>query len=226
MLIILLLFISFLNIIKADQLYFNFENSSIKSDKEIKNDELPIGFELVDENIPNGPITINRENDDGTKRNLYNIVRFENETNLSFRNENFNNINDIIPKKSEYFCEIKSSLRPEGIKGYDISCPKHYTIKIDNAFYGRYAKDKKRCKIVNGKVYKKSQLKVKRQCGYNPTKYVTELCEGKQYCTIIPSKNFFKNYCGNVSKYLHIGYHCVKDKVNKKNNNLIFIYIF
>jgi len=223
---ILLLFILFKNTIQADQLYFNFENSLIKSYDEIRKDDLPIGFKLVDENEPNGPITVSKENDDGTKRNLLNIIRSENENNLSFKYENFKNMNNTIPKKSEFFCEIKSSLRPEGIKGYDISCPKHYTITIRNAFYGRYANDKKRCKVGNRRVYKKRRLNIK-QCGYTPIEYVKELCEGKEYCTIIPSKNFFKDYCGkNISKYLHIDYNCIKDKVNKKKKKEIIKYLF
>lgn len=213
---IILLFLLLIDLINADQLYFNFNTSPIPYNKQNKNKDLPIGFKLVDENIPNGPITINKEEDDGTKRNLFNIVRFENENNLSFKYEELNNLNDTHEIKSEYFCELKTNIRPEGIKGYDISCPIHYTIKINKAFYGRYTKDKKRCKIINGRKYKNHQLKIKRDCGYEPIKYIKELCEGKKYCTIIPSKNFFKNYCNDISKYLHINYYCIKDKVNNK----------
>eukprot|EP00833_Pecoramyces_ruminatium_P005443 jgi/Orpsp1_1/1179475/evm.model.c7180000069468.1 len=205
-----------MDFIKANQLYFNFNNSLFVNYKKNRNVNLPIGFKLVDENIPDGPITVNKENDDGTKRNLFNIVRFEKENNISFKYEELNNLNDTQGIKSEYFCELKTNIRPEGIKGYDISCPIHYTIKIDKAFYGRYAKDKKRCKIINGRKYKKHQLKIKQNCGYEPTKYIKELCEGKKYCTVIPSKNFFKNYCNDISKYLHINYYCIEDKELKK----------
>eukprot|EP00833_Pecoramyces_ruminatium_P006610 jgi/Orpsp1_1/1180642/evm.model.c7180000074196.1 len=214
--LLLLLFILFLNIIEAGQLFFNFNTLPLIYNKQKRNKDLPIGFKLIDENIPNGPITVNREKDDGTKRNLNNKIRFENDNNLSFKYEEFIKLNNIIPKKSEYFCELKSKLRPESFEGYTISCPEHYTIKINETFYGRYEKDKIRCSIVNGKKFKRHQLKIKKRCGYEPNKYVKELCEGKKYCSVIPSKNFFKNYCDDISKYLHINYYCIKDKVLKK----------
>eukprot|EP00833_Pecoramyces_ruminatium_P002279 jgi/Orpsp1_1/1176311/evm.model.c7180000057141.1 len=163
----------------------------------------------------NGPITINTEKDDGTKRNLFNIVKME-DNSFYYNQEYYNKLNETISMKSEFFCELKNKYRPEGIKGYDISCPLYYKIKIDKAFYGRYAKDKKHCKKINGVILPKIKLKIKDQCGYEPTKYVKELCEEKEYCTIIPTNNFFDNYCGDISKYLHIKYHCVKDSIMKK----------
>lgn len=57
------------------------------------------------------------------------------------------------------------------------------------------------------------QIKIKKDCGYEPTKYLKELCEDKEYCIIIPVNHFFKNYCGDIFKYLYIEYHCQKNSV-------------
>ena len=203
----LLIFILLFNYVYCEQIPIN-----IKKLNEIKKkkNKLPDGFMLVDENNPNGPITLNREKDDGTKHNLYKNIRIEDDS-FYYDYDKFNKLNSTTSKRKEYFCEIKSSYRPEVLKGYDISCPKYYTIKIDKTFYGRFKKDKNHCKIIDNNIYKK--IKIRKSCGYEPTKYLKELCENKEYCTIIPTHHFFKNYCDEVSKYLYIEYHCVKDSV-------------
>ncbi|KAG4097288.1 hypothetical protein H8356DRAFT_1395216 [Neocallimastix lanati (nom. inval.)] len=67
--------------------------------------------------------------------------------------------------------------------------------------------------------------KIRKSCGYEPTKYLKELCENKKYCTIIPTYHFFENYCGNVSKYLYIKFHCVKNsKLTKEKISIVSFY--
>jgi len=75
---ILLSLVILLNLINGKQIKINLKNL-LSTEKSRKN-ELPNGFMLVDENIPNGPITVDRENDDGTKRNIYKNIRLENDS--------------------------------------------------------------------------------------------------------------------------------------------------
>jgi len=215
-----LLFLS--NLINGEQIKINLKN--LLSTETPRRNKLPDGFMLVDENIPNGPITIDRENDDGTKRNIYKNIRLEDDS--FYYNQNvFDRLNNTTTKIEEYFCELKSHYRPEAVKGYDISCPKHYTIKIDKSFYGRYRSDRKNCIFINNKKLPKKQIKLRKDCGYEPTKYLKELCEDKEYCIIIPDSHFFKNYCGNISKYLYVEYHCQKDFVCLFIRRFLFLII-
>jgi len=209
------IFIIFAN--AKDQVVYNFSNN-------FKRNKLPEGFELLNENISNGPITKNRNKDNGTKRNLYSMLRNEDDS-FYYKYDEFNRLKNETSIKSEYLCEIRSQLRPEVIKGYDISCPFYYTIVIDKVFYGRYKKDFIHC--VDGtksnnykKRYTKKRIEKRKinkmLCGYEPIEKVKNSCEGKSYCTLIPNKTFYYNKCRNKLKYLHIDYHCKKSKELKK----------
>ena len=196
-----------------DQVVYNFSNN-------LKRNKLPKGFELFNENISNGPITKNRNEDNGTKRNLYSMLRSEDDS-FYYKYDEFNRIKNETSIKSEYLCEIRSKLRPEVIKGYDLFCPLYHTIVIDKAFYGRYKKDFTHCVAGNeSNNSKKKKIIEKRKinevlCGYEPIEKVKSSCEGKSYCTLIPSGAFYYNNCRNKLKYLHIEYHCKKSQVNK-----------
>lgn len=73
-----------------------------------------------------------------------------------------------------------------------------------------YSNDTKNCNNTKFKYEKKSK-----HCGQNVVNSIKEKCEGKIYCTLIPSKHFFKNVCINeLNKYLYLEYHCNKNKVN------------
>ena len=160
----------------------------------------------VTENEIYGPITIDRDN--GEKRNLYNITRKEDYS--YYYNENqFNNLQKKLSKKSIYLCELNNDIRPEIENGYQISCPVHYNIIINKVFYGRYANDTKHCSSnINSKYFK-----IKEKCGYEPIKYLKEICEGKVFCNVIPNNYFYKDYCKGIVKYLHVDYHCIKNPV-------------
>jgi len=209
-------------IVNANQIIIKTQN--LESLKINKRNLLPEGFLPLNENELDGPITINREKDNGKKRNLYKMIRKENESLNYYNYDEFNKLEIEKEKKSEYFCELQSSLRTEVLEGYELSCPEYYTIVIDKAFYGRYANDFNNCKP---KLYKKEFNKVKKikkikklikkkNCGYEPTKKVKYSCEGRSYCKLFPNKSYFKDKCFGFSKYLHIVYHCKKIKELKK----------
>lgn len=166
---------------------------------------------FLNESIKNGPITMNRKLDDGTKRNLYSMLKSEDDS-FYYKYNEFNNLNETIQMNPEFICENINKLRPEAQKGYDISCPKYYTIKIDKAFYGRLANDNEHC--INSQSNHKTISKINKDCGRNVINLIKEKCEGNAYCTLLITKHFFKDTCKNVSKYLYIEYHCVKNLVN------------
>jgi len=51
------------------------------------------------------------------------------------------------------------------------------------------------------------------------------MCQGKKSCSISPSKPTFRNICKNVYKYLHLKYHCEKDKEIKKPKFAIVMFV-
>lgn len=220
---IFILYNLFIYLCKANQIILN--NNKLEINKKIIINVLPDGFVPINDYELNGPITTNREKDNGTKRNLFNMMR--NEDNSFYYNyDEHNKLKPETSKKSEYFCEIHSSLRPEILKGYDLTCPKYYTIVIDKAFYGRYANDTINCE--NTYIIEKLD-KIKNDCGYEPTKNVKNSCEGRSYCTLLPSNIFFKDHCFGIYKYLHIIYHCVKQVQNlillkKLLFNIVYYY--
>jgi len=187
---------------------------------------IPNGFELLDINDPTGPITVNITMDDGTKLNYFDYIIPEKNTNYYYNKEQFNELSEIKYKgKEEYFCEYITAFPPEYYKGYSISCPRHYTIAIDKVFYGRHAHDKENCIIdYKGDPVGDANLNVTEECGYKPVDMVKELCEGKSSCTVRPGGSHFEDKCMGFYKYLHVGYHCVKNKKMKKEKILIVMY--
>ncbi|ORX76243.1 hypothetical protein BCR32DRAFT_236712 [Anaeromyces robustus] len=146
----------------------------------------------------------------------------------NFENDNFNEDRDkdrkklsklqqIIERKSEYFCELYKSLPSLSYKGYNITCPIYYTISIDHAYYGRYANDSQHCKIdYEGKEVPTRNLIYPYDCGSNIIDEIKELCEGKRHCILKPHNSYYRYICNSLYKYLHVKYHCVKDLTIKK----------
>jgi hypothetical protein len=187
--------------------------------------DLPYGFVFVDEKADHGPITVDREKDDGTKLNIYDLIHPE-DLSFYYNQENFDKLEDVVhPSKNNYFCEYNEDVPPEAYEGYEISCPAHYTIKIDYVFYGRHANDYEHCNINHkGEKIEKDQLEVDKECGNEPIDTVKEFCEGRVYCTLIPGGYIFNDSCEEKYKYLHVDYHCVKDKELKKEDISIVMF--
>jgi len=139
----------------------------------------------------------------------------ENDT-FYYKYNKFEELENKIPDLEEYLCELGTGLPPEAYKGYEIACPAHYTIVIDKTFYGRHANDNKRCNTYyEGNPIGEELLSGDKECGYSPTSIVKELCDGRVTCFVRPgSSHFTRNDCPNIFKYLHVKYHCVKDKVS------------
>jgi len=188
--------------------------------------DLPHGFTHLNENIKNGPITINRNLDDGSKRNLFSMIK-SNDDSFYYKYDEFKQLESIIPKNPEYICEDYSGIRPEAQKGHDISCPKYYTIKIDKAFYGRYAND-------DSFYYKYDEFKQLESIIPKNPEYICEDYSGirpeaqkghdiscPKYYTIKIDKAFYgryandKNHCKMNSK--------IKSKIKKRNKKRIKI---
>ncbi|ORX65231.1 hypothetical protein BCR32DRAFT_226203 [Anaeromyces robustus] len=214
----LTIILELLSLINAEQVYVNlFQNK-----KNEINYDLPEGFTFVNPNITNGPITINKEKDDGTKRNLFNMINHESD-HFYYNHNEFNKLTNETEVKSEYFCEMYYGIRPERMTPYEISCPAHYTIVIDKAFYGRYANDTENCP--NSNITPEVIEKIKpKDCGYEPINFLKERCEGRQYCNIIVKNFFFKDRCYGVFKYLNVKYHCVKEPELKKERIAIVMF--
>jgi len=195
----------------------NYNNNTFYND-------LPDGFVFVNEKDTKGPITTNRKKDDGTKLNLYSMINEENDD-FYYKQDEFDALDDIIPDKSDYLCELGTGFAPEAYKGYEISCPTHYTIEIDKVFYGRHANDKEHCNVYyEGRPVEDNMLDVDEECGNEPIENVKEICEGRVYCSIRPGGSHFADSCPSKFKYLHVKYHCVKDKELKKERFSIVMF--
>jgi len=202
-----------------DKKLINIVNETIPTKKECN----VKGFVFVDPNVIEGPITVDREKDDGSKLNLFNMVR-EEDYSFIYDYEKFNSLPNELPLQTQYVCEYSMYYAPEGYNGRDLVCPDHYTLFIDNAFYGRYSHDREHCSIdVYGYPVNEADLE-QEHCGNNETKSVKELCEGKQYCTLKPSGFIYDDPCQGIYKYLHVNYHCVKDNEIKKQKISIVMF--
>jgi len=198
----------------------NITNSTI----EIKND-LPYGFVFLDENDDHSPLTVDREKDDGTKLNLYDFIHPE-DLSFYYDEEKFESLKEVINiKNSNYFCEYGTGAPPEAYEGYEITCPAHYTIALDMVFYGRHKGDKKHCtKYYEGNDVEDEYITVDEECGNEPIDTVKEICEGRTYCSLRPGGSHFADSCQGKFKYLHVDYHCIKDKKLKKERISIVMY--
>jgi len=215
---------SFLMNNKNNKIDNNNNNNNYNSNNNTLYNDLPDGFVFVNEKSLKGPITIDRQKDDGTKLDLYSFINKESDD-FYYNQDEFDALDDIIPDKSAYLCELGTGFAPEAYKGYNISCPAHYTINIDKVFYGRHANDKKHCNVYyEGVPVEDEMLDVKKECGNEPIENVKEICEGRVYCTLRPGGSHFTDSCPSKFKYLHINYHCEKDEELKKERFTIVMF--
>lgn len=177
------------------------------------------------ENRTNGPITIDRSMNDGTKLDIYSMINSKKKNYTYYDFKQYKTINKKYSKKSIYLCELSDDSPLEGDDGYTLKCPIHYTISVNYTFYGRYANDLKRCnKDKDGNDLDIHYLNVTSNCGYKYTDSVKKICEGKRKCILKPSDNIYMNDCDHINKYLHIKYQCVKEKVGKKKKSQLKLY--
>ncbi|ORX86843.1 hypothetical protein BCR32DRAFT_289774 [Anaeromyces robustus] len=165
-------------------------------------------------NDTNGPITVDKRKADDDRFNFKQMILENNEKDFKsfyYDLKGFKNLKKVI-KREDYLCESESK------KGYDIVCPTHYTINIDEAFYGRYANDNTHCKVnTKGEAVESKKLEITETCGNDTINIVKKICEGRVDCNIKPNKAFFGNPCNmDIYKYLHIKYRCVKNEEFKK----------
>jgi len=210
-LVFLLIHFTYVFTIKDD----NDNKHKLKYNTKILFNNLPRGFVYLDENNKNGVITLNREKDNGKKRNLYENTKIEDDS-LYYNYKEFESLEKELPKQTEYICEFPNDIRPEVQKGYYLSCPKHYKITIDKSFYGRYGNDNTHCT-------NNEDIDNKDDCGYEPTQAVKELCEGREYCSVVVRDNIYKNKCKDgIPRYLHVDYHCIKNsELEKKKFTIV-----
>jgi len=169
-------------------------------------------------NNTDGPITVDRNNADDDRFDISQMMLENNEKDFKsfyYDLEGFKKLDEVI-KREDYLCE--SELPSQSSKRYNIVCPTHYTISIDEAFYGRYANDNTHCKInTKGEVVESKKLEISETCGSDSVNIVKSICEGRVDCNIKPNKVFFGEPCNmDIYKYLHIKYRCVKNKEFKK----------
>jgi len=176
-------------------------------------------FEPVDPNNKDGPITIDKNKDDGTKIVLSDYIYDVDDNKVEyflFDNVTINALENRIDKPERYLCELEFTLSEDGGQAYDISCPMYYSIAIDKAFYGRYKLDNDRCTInYKGERVPDSALSTVNDCGNGFEDKVKASCEGKTNCYLLPFRLEFTDSCPGKRKYLHLQYHCAKNKVNK-----------
>jgi len=183
--------------------------------------KMPEGFVLVNKFKEHGPITTNRVLDDGKKRNIYNLVREEDDS-YYYKYDKFSELDSKTDLKAEYLCDIDTPARPEGAKGYDLVCPEYYTLSIEKAFYGHHANDLDHCK----KDYSKEQLEqLKNECGNDVLGRVKKQCNDRQYCSIVPKNIVYKSRCPAGINYLNVEYRCIKEKkLEKERISIVQFY--
>jgi len=195
-------------------LYTSYISAYISTDtNEVDNPNLK-DFEYVIPNEKNGPITVNRNEDDGTKLNIFSMIN-DNENNTIYYDEDeFEKLDMIVNVEPKYLCEYNEKLPTESFEGYYLTCPNHYTISIKNTFYGRYQGDLERCnKFHDGRNVTLKELTVKETCGVEPLDTLKELCDGKKKCHVIPCNAYFGAVCKRTYKYLYVDYYCKRDIV-------------
>jgi len=184
------------------------------------------GFVPLYTNGTKGPITTNRELDNGTKYNVYNMILESNEKDFNsffYNTDEFKDLSEIVLKKEEYICEIGPPL--ESFNGTTLECPLYYSISIDTAFYGRYANDGSHCSInEKGDFVPDEHLIIDRDCGKDSIELVKKYCEGKRMCTLKAARSIFSESCHGYYKYLHVKYHCSKINEIKKPKFAIVMF--
>jgi len=186
------------------------KNSYINRPKSVKIDDFVSATDKE-----KGPITIDIEKNDGTKINLYEKMVNRTDDNLeSFYIDynSFEEANSNIETIEKYFCE-KVGIK----KGYQIECPDYNHLIIHYGFYGRHTRDRKHCAIdKDGKSYPDetlvSNFNKYGDCGNDVSKDLKESCNGEVNCNLRASNTNYGNTCTGIHKYLHVKYHCEKDK--------------
>jgi len=204
---------------------FNLNKNQILKDVESENFILE-DFELVNDNDKNGPITVNKLEDDGTKSNIYlKIINIHNDT-FSYEEDEFNKLENIINKTPEYLCEYHDKKPSESFEGYILSCPTHYTISINSTFYGRHKGDSEHCiSYPDGRNASLNEITAMNDCGVEPLDILKELCEDRKECHVIPCNAYFgKEVCLYTYKYLYVDYYCKKDKEMKKPKIMVNMF--
>eukprot|EP00833_Pecoramyces_ruminatium_P006880 jgi/Orpsp1_1/1180912/evm.model.c7180000075104.1 len=186
------------------------------------------GFTFLDTDSTEGPITVDKDNDDGTKLNIYSMMMDPTNSSIYYEDiEKYNEMEDILlPIRTKYLCELESDILPEGHKGYSLFCPPHYTIAINSTFYGRFALDNRHCnRYSNGDIVPTSLLIRIRDFGVDLIDEVKSLCEGRKECVLKPYKYFFHNVYPRLHKYLYVSYYCRKEKNYEKPKFAITTFI-
>jgi len=215
------------NLFLRDQYKIKINKDSLYSKWEDYTDGLLEEFMFVDTDSVNGPITVNREQDDHSKQNIYSrIVNIENNSvNDNDNEDNYSSLKKNLPMNSTYFCQLNEKKSPDGQKGNIIKCPVHYTLSIDYAAYGRYNNDTIHCSHnTDGVSMPVKLLYTPIDRITNVTNTVREQCQGKEECTLKPNDHFFGFEYKKLYKYLHVQYHCVKDMENKKPKIAIVMF--
>ncbi|OUM61385.1 hypothetical protein PIROE2DRAFT_62553 [Piromyces sp. E2] len=190
-------------------------------------DGLLENFTFLNPDNVTGPITVNREQDDHSKQNIYSMMTmFDNNTMTSEDDyETFQSLPQELPIQSKYFCQLNEKIPAEGQKGNNIICPVYYTLSIDFAAYGRYNNDTINClRDTNGIQMPTKLLYTPIDCITDVTNGIKEQCEGREECTLKPNDHFYGDECKKMYKYLHVQYHCVKDKDIKKPKMAIVMF--
>jgi len=183
------------------------------------------GFVPLYTNNTKGPITTNRELDDGKKRNIYSKILENNEKNFNefyYNIQHFLDLPETVEKEDEYVCEKNVPFENET---KNIVCPEQYTLVIDEAMYGRYANDKEHCTVNsnNDKISDKFLL-ISEKCGNDVKDKIKKMCDGRIRCNLISNRRDLGDPCNGIAKYLHVKYHCVKNKEYKKPRFAVVMY--
>jgi len=183
------------------------------------------GFVSLFKNGTKGPITTNELLDDGKKKNIYSKIIENNEENFNnfyYDIQKFLDLPSTIEKDEMYFCESRN---PFESFTEDISCPEHYVITIDDAYYGRREDDKKHCILSSdGKEADKVHIEVNDDCGSGVKDKVQKSCDGRTTCTLEPNPKYYGDTCPGIIKYLQVKYHCTKTKEIKKPKFAVIMY--
>jgi len=223
LIIAILVLIYITTLITSKKFLYNGENiiASKKTNLYMKKHEVDGFLPLYTDNRK-GPITVDREQDDGSKINIYEKILDIPDNKLeNFYYDPIKEQDKIINMDDEYFCEDNNV-------GRRIYCPFNYHVIIDDAFYGRHARDNEHCVTNHSgeRLPDKDLLKfgnMFKDCGEHFKEKVQNLCEGSE-CTFFSGKYYFPDTCSNIYKYLHVKYHCEKDEEIKKPNFAVVMF--
>jgi len=194
------------------------KNIYVGRKENIYSKKLPLNnFHPVNNNGRKGPITVDKELDDGKKVNIYDSILNLTDNKIEsflYSKETFKQLDEKIPKDERYLCETHT-ITPDNNQSYTVTCPLFYHIIIDKAYYGRYMRDYQHCsEDVNETALNKFR-NLLTNCGKDRTDFVKNKCEGKNNCEIQVGRPTFEDTCKGYLKYLHLNYHCERDEEMK-----------